>query len=102
MSAFGPTIVVTSTRSRPITDTMSPRIEKLATALSSAAGAVVAEIKVPAELVTSVCFGGADLRTLYVLSGTNHEYPDPAGGQLFSTPVATTGLPSPEARVRLA
>jgi gluconolactonase len=67
-----------------------------------ASGSVVAELEVPAALVTSVCFGGADLRTLYVLSGVNHEYPDPAGGQLFSVPAPGPGLPSPEARVRLA
>jgi gluconolactonase len=67
-----------------------------------AAGDVVAELKIPARLVTSVCLGGADLTTLFVLTGVNAEYPDPAGGQIFSVPVPGPGLPAPEARIRLA
>lgn len=67
-----------------------------------AAGQVAHEIKVPAQLVTSVCLGGPGLSTLFVLTGTNHEYPDAAGGQVFSTPAPGPGLPAPEARVRLA
>ncbi len=65
-------------------------------------GAVVAEIEVPARLVTSVCLGGEDLRTLFVLTGVNSEYPDPAGGSVFAMPAATAGLPAPAAAVRLA
>ena len=68
----------------------------------NAAGEVVAELKIPAQLVTSVCLGGADLSTLFVLTGVNAEYPDPAGGQIFSTPARGPGLPAPEARIRLA
>lgn len=67
-----------------------------------AGGRRVAELPVPAELVTSVCFGGEDLSTLWVLSGVNAEHPDPAGGSVFATVGPTTGLPAPEARVRLA
>jgi D-xylonolactonase len=67
-----------------------------------ASGAVVAELKVPAQLVTSVCLGGPELCTLFVLTGVNAEYPDPAGGQIFTTPAPGPGLPAPEARIRLA
>jgi sugar lactone lactonase YvrE len=65
-------------------------------------GRRVAEIAVPAELVTSVCFGDADLCTLYVLTGTNAEHPDPDGGSVFRTEAPCPGLPAPVARIRLA
>ncbi|GAA0607795.1 SMP-30/gluconolactonase/LRE family protein [Sporichthya brevicatena] len=65
-------------------------------------GAVIAEIEVPARLVTSVCLGGPDLRTLFVLTGVNEEYPDAAGGSVFAMPAPTAGLPAPAAAVRLA
>lgn len=65
-------------------------------------GKPVAEIEVPTKLVTSVCLGGADLSTLYVLSGVNAEYPDSAGGSIFAMPAPSPGLPAPEARVSLA
>jgi gluconolactonase len=67
-----------------------------------ASGSVVAELKVPTQLVTSVCLGGPGLRTLFVLTGVNDEYPDPAGGRVFATTAPGPGLPAPEARVRLA
>jgi gluconolactonase len=67
-----------------------------------ASGRRSAEIAVPAELVTSVCFGDADLRTLYVLTGSNAEHPDPEGGSVFRTPAPCAGLPSPQARICLA
>lgn len=66
-----------------------------------AKGFRVAEIPVPQSLVTSVCFGGADLRTLFVLTGHNHEHPDPAGGCVYSTPAPTSGLAAPLARTPL-
>jgi gluconolactonase len=64
-------------------------------------GRRVGEIAVPAELVTSVCFGGADLRTLYILTGATPEHPDPEGGSVFATAAPCPGLPAPLARVRL-
>jgi sugar lactone lactonase YvrE len=66
-----------------------------------AAGRRLAEIPVPAALVTSVCFGGADLRTLYVLTGANEDHPDPDGGAVYRMPAPGVGLPAPTARVRL-
>jgi len=66
-----------------------------------ASGNRIAEIPVPTALVTSVCFGDADLRTLYVLTGTNEEYPDPAGGAVYRMPAPCRGMSAPMARVRL-
>lgn len=49
-----------------------------------AGGARIAEIAVPHALVTSVCFGGPRLGTLYILTGTNEEYPNADGGSVFA------------------
>jgi sugar lactone lactonase YvrE len=49
--------------------------------------------------VTSVCFGGDAYDRLYVLTGTNDEHPNPAGGEVYVMPAPTRGLPSPLARV---
>jgi D-xylonolactonase len=65
-----------------------------------AAGARLAEIEVPHELVTSVCFGGPGLRTLYILTGKDEEHPNPDGGSVFATAAPMAGLPAPVARVR--
>jgi D-xylonolactonase len=67
-----------------------------------ARGARLAEIAVPHALVTSVCFGGPGLDTLYILTGTDAEHPNPDGGSVFSLDADRTGLPAPVARVRLS
>ncbi len=55
-------------------------------------------VDVPAESVTSVAFGGADLCELYVVSADNTD--DPAlAGCVFRTRVDVPGLPAPEARI---
>lgn len=59
-----------------------------------------AEIPVPGDLVTCLCFGGPDLQTLFVLTGVNAEYPDARGGCVYAMPAPTAGLPAPLARVR--
>jgi gluconolactonase len=64
-----------------------------------AAGTRVGEIPVPQRLVTSVCFGGADGRTLYILTGANDEHPDPLGGSLYVHPSDRHGQPGPRAAV---
>jgi len=66
-----------------------------------AKGARVTEVPVPQRLVTSVTFGGTDLRTLVILTGHNHDHPDPAGGCLYSMPAPVAGLPAPDARTPL-
>ena len=48
--------------------------------------------------MTSLCFGGADLRDLYVVSADNAA--DPArGGSIFRTHSDVAGLPAPFAPV---
>ena len=55
-------------------------------------------LEVPARAVTSLCFGGADLRDLYVVSADNTA--DPArGGSIFRTRSEVAGLPAPFARI---
>jgi gluconolactonase len=65
----------------------------------NAAGARVAEIAVPHQLVTSVCFGGSGLDVLYILTGSNEEHVNPDGGSVFSAAAPRTGLPAPRARI---
>jgi gluconolactonase len=67
-----------------------------------ASGARIAEIPVPHALATSLCFGGAELDELYVLTGTNAEYPNADGGSVFRTAAPRIGLPAPKARVHPA
>ena len=56
----------------------------------SSDGAEIGRIPVPARMVTSLCFGGADRRDLYVVTADNTE--DPVrGGTIFRTRVDTPG-----------
>lgn len=57
-----------------------------------------AKLDVPAESVTSLCFGGADRRDLYVVTADNSEDPSRAG-TIFRTRTDVPGLPAPLARV---
>lgn len=66
-----------------------------------AGGRRLAEIEVPHALVTSVCFGGPGLRTLYILTGQDETHPNPDGGSVFATAAPRTGLPAPVASVSL-
>lgn len=58
-------------------------------------GTAIAELSVPQPLVTSICFGGADLRSLFVLTGVNDEYPDDRGGSVYVTEASNAGLAAP-------
>ena len=63
-------------------------------------GRVDGEIELPQARVTSVCFGGADLRDFYIATadgnkGEGHEM----RGAIFRTRLAVAGLPPPLARV---
>ena len=64
-----------------------------------ATGKRLAEIPVPHALVTSVCFGGPDLRTLYILTGTDEAHPNRDGGSVFAGVAPTAGLSALLARV---
>jgi sugar lactone lactonase YvrE len=58
-------------------------------------------IRCPLPMVTSVCFGGDDLRDLYIVTGTEGTGRTDAGS-VFRLRVAVPGLPVPSARVKLA
>jgi sugar lactone lactonase YvrE len=64
-------------------------------------GTRVAELSVPQPLVTSVCFGGPALRSLYVLTGVNEEYPDDRGGAVYVHEAHGPGLAAPVCAVAL-
>jgi D-xylonolactonase len=55
-------------------------------------------IEVPAEQVTSLCFGGADRRDLYVVTADNAT-DESLGGTIFRTRTDVAGLPAPLARI---
>ncbi len=64
----------------------------------SADGSVFATVAVPAKLVTSACFGGADRRDLYIVSADNTEDRQ-RGGSVFRTRMDVAGLPVPLVRI---
>jgi gluconolactonase len=55
-------------------------------------------LEIPASFVSSVCFGGADGRDLFVTTGDNREHPE-RQGTIFRTRVDVPGLIAPPARV---
>jgi gluconolactonase len=57
-------------------------------------------IRCPLPMVTSVCFGGDDLRDLYIVTGTEGADRDDAGS-IFTLRVAVPGLPVSPAQVKL-
>lgn len=64
----------------------------------SPAGDIVQRLPVPVQCPTMPCFGGADLRTLYVTSASKGRpaaelAAQPGAGGLFRTEVAVPGLP---------
>jgi gluconolactonase len=61
-------------------------------------GAPDGSLEVPASSVTSLCFGGADRRDLYVVSADNSDDPE-RGGSIFRTRVDVPGLAAPLARI---
>jgi sugar lactone lactonase YvrE len=59
-------------------------------------------IALPCQAVTSCCFGGADLSTLYITTGpTKGEPPEAHGGGLFACRPGVTGLAEPLLHVTL-
>ncbi len=61
-------------------------------------GRLEREIEVPARAVTSLCFGGADRRDLYIVSADNSDDPD-RGGTIFRTRSELAGLAPALARI---
>lgn len=66
--------------------------------ISPTDGAELSRIDVPANAVTSVCFGGADRRDMYIVTADNTE-DESRGGTIFRTRVDVPGLPVALARV---
>jgi len=58
-------------------------------------------IEIPLPMCTSVCFGGDDLRDLYIVSGSDGTGSD-RGGAVFKIHTAVAGLAQTPARVRVA
>jgi gluconolactonase len=61
-------------------------------------GKLERKLELPARMVTSLCFGGADLRDLYVVTADNTEKPE-RKGTVFKTRVDVPGLAAPLARI---
>jgi xylono-1,5-lactonase len=57
------------------------------------------DIPVPRRMVTSLCFGGDDLRDLYIVTGSR-EGPSESCGTIYRLRSDVAGLPLPVARVR--
>ncbi|NKB99226.1 MAG: hypothetical protein GKR90_12135 [Pseudomonadales bacterium] len=55
-------------------------------------------IDIPHPMCTSVCFGGSDLRDLYIVSGSNGLEGDRRGG-VFVVRTDVAGLPVPDAQI---
>ncbi|TAJ87407.1 SMP-30/gluconolactonase/LRE family protein [Reyranella sp.] len=70
-------------------------------AVFDADGAHRQDLHVPLPMVTSVCFGGDDLRDLYVVTGSRGG-PSENCGSIFRTRVDVAGLALPPARITLA
>jgi gluconolactonase len=68
----------------------------------SAQGNRIAELPVDSPLVTSVTSGGPGLRSLFVLTGVNEEYPDERGGAVYVHDGYGAGLPAPLCTIGLA
>ena len=69
-------------------------------AVFNADGSHRQDIAVPLPMVTSLCFGGDDLRDLYIVTGSRGG-PRENCGSIFVVKVDVPGLPLPPARVRL-
>src|SRR5207253_8647185 len=61
-------------------------------------GAHRKDVSIPLPMVTSVCFGGDDLRDLYIVTGSRGG-PHENCGSIFRTRVEVAGLPLPAGRV---
>jgi D-xylonolactonase len=63
-------------------------------------GAHRMDLTVPLPMVTSLCFAGADLKDLYVVTGSEGG-PEPDCGSIYRTQVDVAGLPLAPARVAI-
>lgn len=63
-------------------------------------GTLVGSVTIPVPMVTSMCFGGEDLRDLYIVSGSEGQNTDRGGG-IYKVRVDIPGQAPNRARVRL-
>jgi sugar lactone lactonase YvrE len=61
-------------------------------------GELLDEVPVPARVVTSVAFGGAEWDELYIVTADNTDEPG-RGGCVFKGRPGSQGVPTPMARV---
>lgn len=61
-------------------------------------GNVVGHVEIPVPMVTSMCFGGDDLRDLYIVSGSEGQDTDRGGG-IYKLRVEVAGLAANKARI---
>jgi sugar lactone lactonase YvrE len=67
----------------------------------SALGAIVGEIKFPVAKVTSMCFGGRDLDTLFVTTAGGSAESESQDGGIYAVPLPSLGLPEFRSRLRV-
>ena len=67
----------------------------------NSAGEHVEHIKIPQPMCTSVCFGGEDMKDLYIVSGSDGMDSDKAGA-VYRHRVDVAGLVVAQARVGLS
>ena len=63
-----------------------------------AEGRILSHLDVPADNITSVCFGGSDRRDLYVVTAGNRDDPE-SSGSIFRTRAPVAGLAVPAATI---
>ena len=64
-------------------------------------GELTGEVKVPVPMVTSLCFGGDDLRDVFIVSGSEKLNTDRGAG-IYRTRSEVPGLALPRARVKIS
>ncbi len=63
-----------------------------------ATGALLARVEAPASQTSSCCFGGADMRTLFITSASDGKPDEPHAGNVFAVRLPVGGLPMPRYR----
>ncbi len=58
-----------------------------------ATGALLARVEVPASQASSCCFGGPDMRTLFITTASIGREDEPHAGQLFAVRLPVAGVP---------
>ncbi|MBQ8150188.1 MAG: SMP-30/gluconolactonase/LRE family protein [Clostridia bacterium] len=59
-------------------------------------GALLERVEVPASQTTSCCFGGSDMRTLFITTASVGREDEPHAGKVFAVRLPVAGVPSPK------